>query len=103
MQADTIGGRGMPEQFYPLVAFTLGSLAGFADLLRSQRKITRRALIGSFLWHGLLCLASLLVLREQFPEKTNGFLLGVSLFVAMGAFSMADILIAGVRAKMLPK
>lgn len=84
--------------YYPFIAFTLGSLAGLADLLRSGRKLGWRVVIASGLWHGLLSMAAALLLSSQFSDKA--ILYGVSILVGTGTYSILDIVIAGIRAKL---
>ena len=84
--------------YYPLISGTLGSLAGLADLLRSGRKLGWRVLIASTLWHGLLSMAAALLLSEQLPSKA--MLYGVSILVGTGTYSIMDVLVAGIRAKL---
>ena len=85
------------DTYYPIIAFTLGSLAGLADLLRSGRKLGPRVICASFLWHGLLSTAAALLLSSQMESKA--ILYGVSILVGTGTYSIIDIVIAGIRAK----
>lgn len=85
------------EQLYPLISFTLGSLAGLADLLRSERKISRRVVAASLLWHGLMSAAAAFLLSEQISNRA--ILYGMSILVGAGTFSIADVLVAGVRSR----
>lgn len=86
--------------YFPLVAFTLGSLTGMADLLRSGRRLGGRVLLASLLWHGLLSMGAALLLSGQIDSYY--LLYGISIASAAGAFSLADIVTAGIRAKLLP-
>lgn len=87
----------MNDDLYPLIAFTLGSLSGLADLLRSGRRLSKRAISASILWHGLMAAAAALLLSEQISNKA--ILYGVSILVGTGTFSIMDVVVAGLRAK----
>lgn len=86
-----------PYDPLPLVAFTLGSCAGIADLLRGGRRITARLLMGSVMWHGLMSLATFLVLADQ--PISRSLLMGIAIFVGAGVYSVADVIQTGIRVK----
>lgn len=100
MIATTGKGHGVAdphEHIYPLISFTLGSAAGLADLLRSGRKLGMRAILASMLWHGLMSAATAMLLSEQIANRA--ILYGISILVGAGVFSIADVLVAGVRSR----
>ena len=95
---DPMSPHDIAQDYYPLISFTLGSMAGLADLLRSGRKITLRLFAASMLWHGLMATAASLILNAQIESRP--MLYGISILVGTGAYSMIDIVVAGIRAKL---
>ena len=89
----------MHEKVFPLVAFTLGSLVGLAEILRSKRKLTARLVYAAMLWHGLMSMGSALLLWSSLHDDPWK-LYGLSIACGAGAFSAIDLVVAGVRAKL---
>ena len=75
-------------------AFSISSVGGLAALLRSKREITRRAVLSTMLYSGVLGLVIALLWYNYFDGRGNlYFLLGVSGLAGIGGTTVLDFFI----------
>jgi hypothetical protein len=86
------------ETWFPAICLGLGAVVGFTDLLRSRRPLGWRRVVSAILWHGLASLGTALALSEQIQNRL--ILYGVAIGTSSGAYSISDLLIAGLRARL---
>jgi len=79
--------------------FTISSLAGLAQLLRSGKELSRRSIISAMLNSGIFGLVIALVWWEKYAVEPNGvwFLMGVSLMAGLGGVTLLDFVIEMIR------
>ena len=85
-----------PAGIPPWLAFTLGSAAGIASLLRSKVKITRRTLAAAVIYNGLASLAVAWLIADKL-NGDPGMIGAVCILSGIGGASVLDVVIAGVR------
>lgn len=87
------------DQIPPWAAFSLGSLAGLAVLLRTTRKLTLRVVAAAALNSGLSSLAAYFIFSEALAAHP-GRLAAACLLCGVGGASFLDVLAAGIRARL---
>ena len=99
-----------PDAWQVLLAcFTISSLGGLAQLLRSGRAVTRRMLLAAMLYSGLMGLVIGLIWYNYFNGQDNlYFLVGVSGLAGLGGTTLLDFLLqvvaqGGIHVTIQPK
>lgn len=88
---DYLRGMFMPMGFSSVLA----SLAGFANLLRSGKKITVRNTLGMIFANVVAASLTLLFLHEDFGDRP-GFLIFVSAVAGIGGLAIVDVMVSAV-------
>ena len=82
-----------------IAAFTLGGAGGLADLLRSNKKLTRRAIATAVIYNGLSAMAVAWLAADKLQGQL-GIIYALCILSGIGAASVLDVLVSGVRAKL---
>lgn len=85
----------------PWLAFTLGSAAGTAALLRSGLKLTWRRALTAVLYNGLASLAVAWLIADKLHGDAR-LIGGVCVLSGIGGAGVLDVVIAGIRATLTP-
>jgi len=83
--------------------FAISSLAGLAQMLRSGRKITWRAVLSSMLNSGLIGLCIGMFWWDQYGVDNVWFLMGVSLLAGLGGTTALDFILEALKGKIVLK
>lgn len=95
---DTIMSGVGPEPLDVLLkSFALASVAGLAELLKSNRRISSRAILAAVLYNGMSGTIIALLLYSRLGAEHMALILGVSAFAGIGCISILDLVAALLR------